>query len=100
MLQNDGNLVIYAFADFNRFDPLPQYAQWATGTNGMKKATNLRTRSSNSISVVKLGATPTQESLPHTLADIVHFDNDPHSAGDVAVGASDQASNRALDGIN
>ena len=54
----------------------------------------------NSTPVMNLGATPTQEILPHTLADIAHVDNDPHRAGDVAVGASDQASNCALNGIN
>ena len=100
MLQNDGNLVIYAFADYNKYEPLPEYAQWSTGTHGKKKATNLRTESFNSASVANIGATKTQKSLPYILADILHVDNDPHSAGAVAVGASDQASNRALDGFN
>ena len=100
MLQNDGNLIIYK-VDYEGFiKPLPEYALWSTGTHGMKKATNLRTKSFSSASVANIGATKTQESLPHTLADIVHVDNDPHSAVDAAVGAFDQASNRALDGIN
>jgi hypothetical protein len=100
MLQDDGNLVIYE-KDFNALSvPLHKYAQWSTGTAGMKKATNLRTESFSSASVANIGATKTQESLPYTLADIVHVDNGPHSAGDVAVGASYQASSRALDGIN
>ena len=104
-LQNDGNLVIYGFEySAGVFpDPLgpPRYAQWSTGTHGMKKATNLRTESFNSASVANMGATKKQESL-HTLADTVHVDNNPRTAGAgaVAVGASDQASNGALDGIN
>ena len=100
MLQNDGNLVIYKANEEGFPDPLPRYALWSTGTYGKKKATNLRTKSFSSASVASIGATKTPESLPHTLADIVHVDNDPHSAVDAAVGASDQASNRALDGIN
>ena len=100
MLQNDGNLVIYAYDENGQFNTDRKYAQWSTGTNGKKKATNLRTESFSSASVASIGATKTQESLPHTLADIVHVDNDPHSAVDAAVGAFDQASNRALDGIN
>ena len=99
-VQDDGNLVIYAKDSNGLITPLPKYAQWSTGTNGMKKATNLRTESFSSASVANIGATKTQESLRYTLADIVHVDNGPHSAGDVAVGASYQASSRALDGIN
>ena len=92
-MQDDGNLVLYSISG--------NYPVWATGTHGnMKMAMNLRTRSLNSTPVVNLGATPTQEILPHTLADIAHVDNDPHCAGDVAVGASDQASNCALNGID
>ena len=45
MLQDDGNLVIYAKDSNGLITPLPKYAQWSTGTNGMKKATNLRTES-------------------------------------------------------
>ena len=100
MLQDDGNLVIYAKDHFGRMNPLPEWSQWSTGTYGMKKATNLRTESFSSASVANIGATKTQESLPYTLADIVHVDNGPQSAGDVAVGVSYQASSRALDGIN
>ena len=100
-LQNDGNLVIYAFGQYGGLtDPSPRIAQWSTGTHGMTKATNLRTESFNSASVANIGATKKQESLPYTLADAVHVDNNLRSAGAVAVGASDQASNRALDGIN
>jgi hypothetical protein len=40
MLQDDGNLVLYAVDKYLLMDPSPQYAQWSTGTNGMKKATN------------------------------------------------------------
>ena len=94
-VQDDGNLVIYGI-DYYRL----RHVQWSTCTHGMKKATNLRTDSFSSASVANIGATKTQESLPYTLADIVHVDNGPHSAGDVAVGASYQASSRALDGIN
>ena len=94
-VQDDGNLVIYGI-DYYRV----KYVQWSTGTHGVKKATNLRTESFSSASVANIGAAKTQESLPYTLADIVHVDNGPHSAGDVAVGASYQASSRALDGIN
>ena len=99
MLQDDGNLVIYAYA-FSAITPKHEFAQWSTGTHGMIKATNLRTESFSSASVANIGATKTQESLRYTLADIVHVDNGPHNAGDVAVGASYQASSRALDGIN
>ena len=98
ILQNDGNLVIYATDEEGLMNTNRKYAQWSSGTHG--RATNLRTESLNSTSVVNIGATMTQEALPYTLADIVHVDNDPHSACDVAVGAPDQASNRALDGIN
>ena len=40
MMQDDGNLVIYHL-DYYRI----RHVQWSTGTNGMKKATNLRTES-------------------------------------------------------
>ena len=100
IMQNDGNLVIYHIGEGGVMDTSPKYAQWSTGTHGKKKATNLRTESFNSASVADIGATKKQESLPYTLADIGHVDNDPHSAGDAAVGAFGQASNRALDGIN
>jgi hypothetical protein len=37
ILQDDGNLVIYGKDYNNLFDPLPQRAQWSTGTYGMKR---------------------------------------------------------------
>ena len=88
-VQNDGNMVIYAKDENGQINPVRRYAQWTSATNG--RTTNLRTESLNLTSVVNIGATKTQEALPYTLADIVHVDNDPHSAGDVAVGAPDQA---------
>ena len=87
VLQDDGNLVIYSIG-YN-------LVHWASNTNG-KKATNLRTESLNSTSVVNGGATITQQALPDTLLGPVHFDKDPISAGD----APDQGSNRTLNGIN
>jgi hypothetical protein len=93
MVQDDGNLVIYSKGSNS--------VQWASNTAGFKtKATNLRTKSSDSASVDNIGAMTMQEVLPNTTVGIVHFDHDPNTAGGVAVGAPDQASNLTLGGAN
>ena len=96
-MQGDGNLVLYSISG--------NYPVWASGTHGnMKVAMNLRIRSSNSTStpVVNLGPTPAQEILLHSSVDNVHFEsnNVANNARGAAIGVTDQAFNRALDGIN
>jgi hypothetical protein len=92
-VQDDGNVVIYRWLFAT---PL-----WSTGTNGyMTEATNLRTGSLNSTSDMNIGAMTMQEAPSNNSVGIIHFDHDPTSAGGVAVGALDQASNRTLDGTN
>ena len=92
-VQDDGNLVIYSKGSNS--------VQWASNTAGFKtKATNLRAESSDSASVEDIGAMTMQEALPNTTIGIVHFDHDPNTAGSVAVGAPDQASNLTLGGTN
>ena len=93
MVQDDGNLVIYSVGSNS--------VQWASNTAGFKtKATNLSAESSDSASVENIGAMTMQEALPNTTVGIVHFDHDPNTAGGVAVGAPDQASNSTLGGTN
>ena len=94
MVQDDGNLVIYSVGP-------PYTVQWASNTAQFKtKATNLSAESSDSASVENIGAMTMQEALPNTTVGIVHFDHDPNTAGGVAVGAPDQASNLTLVGTN
>jgi hypothetical protein len=93
MVQDDGNLVIYSVGS--------NTVQWTSNTAGFKtKATNLRAESSDSASVENIGAMTMQEALPNTTVGIVHFDHDPNTAGGVAVGAPDQASNVTLGDTN
>ena len=87
-VQDDGNMVIYSKGSNS--------VQWASNTAG----SNLRAESSDSASVEDIGAMTMQEALPNTTVGIVHFDHDPNTAGDVAVGAPDQASNLTLGGTN
>ena len=76
-------------------------AQWASNMKGFKtKATNLSAESSDSASVENIGAMTMQDALPSTTVGIVHFDHDPNTAGSVAVGAPDQASNLTVGGTN